>query len=113
MSSTYRENGKRRRIASCEECDDEDDMEMVMCDNCEKWLHYRCAGVGPEVIDVYWICHRCETKLISRNIGSISDALEVGKNRKLRLFTILLLLLSKSLYFYYDQATDIYLYSWL
>lgn len=58
-----RDGGKRRRLFenNCQDCFEEDDLEMVQCDSCDKWSHYRCEGVGPEVVYLkYWICQHCK-----------------------------------------------------
>lgn len=42
-------NYKRRKISTCQNCTNEDTIEMVQCDRCDKWSHYDCVGVGKEV----------------------------------------------------------------
>ncbi|XP_058816130.1 uncharacterized protein LOC131679416 [Topomyia yanbarensis] len=46
---------------SCKVCRGEDNNEMVQCDSCDKWYHYRCVGVGREVENehVKWSCAKC------------------------------------------------------
>lgn len=49
----------KRKLVSCQDCSEPDDSDMVRCDECGKWSHFRCAKVGIEVENVYWSCHRC------------------------------------------------------
>ncbi len=41
---------------SCLECSELDTIDMVQCDECDKWAHYQCVGVGPEIEKVEWSC---------------------------------------------------------
>lgn len=43
----------------CEECDQYDTVNMVQCDDCDKWAHFSCVGVGPEIKYVGWSCRHC------------------------------------------------------
>ncbi|XP_055604057.1 bromodomain adjacent to zinc finger domain protein 1A-like [Uranotaenia lowii] len=45
---------------SCRACDRSDAADnLVACDKCSDWLHYSCAGVGPEVKTQPWTCSKC------------------------------------------------------
>lgn len=44
---------------SCMECTRIDDMYMVQCDDCDKWAHYQCVGVGSEIENLNWCCRFC------------------------------------------------------
>ena len=35
--------------SNCVYCEEADNMEMVQCDACDKWAHYLCASVGPDI----------------------------------------------------------------
>lgn len=35
------------------------DAEMVQCDDCDLWFHYRCVGVDDGIKDKPWKCHQC------------------------------------------------------
>lgn len=41
------------------ECNKIDDMNMVACDECDKWAHYQCVGVGPGIENFDWSCRFC------------------------------------------------------
>lgn len=50
----------------CMKCKEWDDEDMVQCDNCVQWAHYRCVGVGPEIANLDWCCRYCRIGLYSR-----------------------------------------------
>lgn len=50
---------KRSRFR-CQECTNIDDDEMVFCDECFKFSHYRCAGVDEEIKNLSFICRWCK-----------------------------------------------------
>lgn len=65
-------NAAKRKFNSCQGCvrnDSYDD--MVCCDNCDDWYHYKCAGVGKEIKDLDWSCKICQ-KTFSGIISSLS-----------------------------------------
>lgn len=45
--------------SNCRQCDRPDNSLMVLCDTCEKWYHFECAGVDSDVADREWSCVRC------------------------------------------------------
>lgn len=47
-------------LGPCVACIEPETIHMVMCDLCDDWYHFHCAGVGPEVEDFDWICRRCD-----------------------------------------------------
>lgn len=51
--------GTKRKFSRCETCERFDYKDMVQCDNCDDWYHYRCVGVGPEIVDLNWSCVTC------------------------------------------------------
>lgn len=55
-SGEFREN-------NCMECTELDDMNMVQCDECDGWAHFRCVGVGPEIEYSDWRCKLCNTTI--------------------------------------------------
>ncbi|XP_055615048.1 uncharacterized protein LOC129761356 [Toxorhynchites rutilus septentrionalis] len=46
---------------SCAACDrpDSAEKEMVLCDRCQLWYHFGCAGVSDDIHDVSWRCTEC------------------------------------------------------
>ena len=44
--------------APCGECTKEVD-EGVACDKCDKWFHFDCAEVDPEILADEWYCRAC------------------------------------------------------
>ncbi|KAL9699003.1 hypothetical protein quinque_002444 [Culex quinquefasciatus] len=40
---------------------DEADREMVQCDQCDVWYHFRCAGVTRAVKHQPWFCGPCQS----------------------------------------------------
>ncbi|XP_055587983.1 uncharacterized protein LOC129740353 [Uranotaenia lowii] len=64
---------------SCRACEKPDSAEnLVACDKCDDWLHFSCAGVGPEVKNLPWLCDKCSppvTKAVSvRSTTSVRKA---------------------------------------
>lgn len=50
---------------SCLLCDapDRADQNMVQCDECGFWAHFRCAEVGEDIKDKPWSCSKCTNRL--------------------------------------------------
>lgn len=48
----------------CTECEQNDDIggQWVQCDECDRWAHFRCAEVGPEIENLDWSCGLCRSK---------------------------------------------------
>lgn len=44
----------------CAICIEPESIHLVMCDLCDDWYHFHCAGVGPEVEDFDWLCRCCQ-----------------------------------------------------
>lgn len=70
MKRTHANNNPKRqeillKLSKCQECGKYDYSKMVQCDQCDKWSHYICAGVGDEIQNIDWSCPRC------RNIPGI------------------------------------------
>lgn len=58
------ENGETEfHESNCLECEELDDMNMVQCEECDRWVHFRCVGVGPEIENSYWCCRLCNTTI--------------------------------------------------
>lgn len=48
---------------NCQDCNEKDEVDdMVSCDRCHKWWHFRCAEVLPNIADMDWICIACKGK---------------------------------------------------
>ena len=45
------EEHKNETNHNCKKCGQLDNDQMVMCDRCDKWYHYTCAGVDSDVAD--------------------------------------------------------------
>lgn len=56
-----RNDSSNRNCMLCEENDSTDD--MVQCDMCDVWAHYRCAGVTDTVQNESWNCSKCSITL--------------------------------------------------
>ncbi|KAJ6647996.1 hypothetical protein Bhyg_03221, partial [Pseudolycoriella hygida] len=41
---------------------------MVQCDECDRWYHFHCVGVGPEIEDIEFVCNACENKIQSNQV---------------------------------------------
>uniref|UniRef100_A0A336K5T5 CSON002271 protein n=1 Tax=Culicoides sonorensis TaxID=179676 RepID=A0A336K5T5_CULSO len=66
-----------RAGSNCKSCRRPDTFDnMVQCDRCDLWVHYNCAGVGPEVEhdSFKFICKSCEE---SDNIAKIQADAEL------------------------------------
>ncbi|KAJ6648709.1 Chromatin modification-related protein YNG2 [Pseudolycoriella hygida] len=54
------------RRQSCDLCTNNDDIDMVRCDNedCKKWFHFACVNVTREQVELnIWFCFNCKEKL--------------------------------------------------
>ncbi|XP_055628587.1 uncharacterized protein LOC129770031 [Toxorhynchites rutilus septentrionalis] len=47
--------------SDCPLCDEPNDMEMVQCDTCQRWFHFRCVKVTQDIQNVSWSCTDCPT----------------------------------------------------
>lgn len=56
VSASTRGASQRRHCGLCRDLDNE---EMVACDKCAQWFHFKCVGVTEEVANVDWECERC------------------------------------------------------
>ncbi|XP_058456376.1 uncharacterized protein LOC131433795 [Malaya genurostris] len=52
--------------SSCQECDAEDNQEMVQCDNCQRWSHFTCAAVTQEIENLDWCCRKCTKSMLEK-----------------------------------------------
>lgn len=44
----------------CTMCNELDDNQMVQCDDCDCWVHYKCAKVNPvKIASMPWSCEAC------------------------------------------------------
>ncbi|XP_058817058.1 mucin-2-like [Topomyia yanbarensis] len=62
---------------NCRKCDLSDSADnMVGCDTCETWLHYKCAGVSDSIADPErcWQCDGCKGALDSFSKISIASS---------------------------------------
>ncbi|XP_055623309.1 uncharacterized protein LOC129766735 [Toxorhynchites rutilus septentrionalis] len=47
-------------LFNCPLCEQANNVEdMVMCDQCEKWIHYSCAGYDEQRKEEHWKCQDC------------------------------------------------------
>lgn len=62
MSSKPSSRKRNEVTYSCKTCDKPDNLAMVQCDKCKKWLHYECAGVTKaiEKSNVAFMCSDCD-----------------------------------------------------
>lgn len=61
----------KRKLKNCQGCNRNDDYDnMVCCDNCDDWYHFKCGGVGPEIKYLDWWCQIC-LKIFSGIFSSI------------------------------------------
>ncbi|XP_053692249.1 uncharacterized protein LOC128740711 [Sabethes cyaneus] len=62
---------------NCMLCEDHDSVDdMVQCDACDFWAHYRCADVTDAVKDTPWTCSKCT------NILHVPKAAKKGPPKK-------------------------------
>lgn len=47
-------------ITHCGLCADVDEDNMVQCDDCDTWFHFRCVDVSGGIAERDWICNKCE-----------------------------------------------------
>ncbi|XP_058816672.1 uncharacterized protein LOC131679946 [Topomyia yanbarensis] len=52
----------RNNCPLCNNPDDDDD--MVACDQCDTWHHFRCAGVNHSIADRSWRCNKCHLQIL-------------------------------------------------
>ena len=56
-SSAGKSESKRFDCLACEQPNTADN--MVACDRCHSWYHFRCAGVNAKVAEQLWLCEDC------------------------------------------------------
>lgn len=49
-------NGENPTGYSCGQCNMKDSNEMVQCDKCDVWCHFKCADVTQSIENSDWIC---------------------------------------------------------
>lgn len=55
-------------VTFCTLCKDKNTEEMVSCDICHSWAHYKCAEVTEEIMDFAWHCQQCDPQGVTRKI---------------------------------------------
>ena len=68
---------------SCSHCDGVDTMEMVQCDNCNEWYHFKCVGVTQEIEQHAWICSKCEDVSKPKN-GEIEKPIDIDTQKSMK-----------------------------
>lgn len=70
-------------MASCKLCIREDDDQMILCDNCEKWFHYKCALVDAEMVEFIkeFFCSDCEDE---HELKTTWEGLRLSRQEKAR-----------------------------
>lgn len=58
--------------ASCAKPDNWDD--MVECEVCEKWFHFRCVGLTSFAPDDPWVCQPCTTQMEQGKVHPVTSA---------------------------------------
>lgn len=77
--------------AHCEQPNHADD-NMVLCEKCQKWFHFMCAGVTSDIKKVPWSCVSCKKAATTTNntrsqaeVGTVlevSDSMEKDEQEK-------------------------------
>ncbi|XP_055584739.1 uncharacterized protein LOC129737603 [Uranotaenia lowii] len=69
---------------NCQECDRNDSFDnMVQCDFCPSWWHFKCAGVDATVENRTWKCKNCVAKGSSqRPLSQTGSALQRLRERQ-------------------------------
>ncbi|XP_055612957.1 uncharacterized protein LOC129759509 [Uranotaenia lowii] len=72
------------RTANCQSCNQNDSFDdMVQCDKCDTWWHYRCVGVSESIKSRDWICPKCvDASNNPRPASNSSSALKRLKERQ-------------------------------
>lgn len=68
---------------NCGKCNrpDEDESQMVFCDNCQRWFHFGCQGVASEVQDDHdWVCNECAGKRDEETDTEEKELMEAEKS---------------------------------
>ncbi|XP_055914878.1 uncharacterized protein LOC129948078 [Eupeodes corollae] len=58
---------------SCQSCNDADNSQMVQCDECDGWHHFKCVGVNASIEDKDWKCKECHQKDLDNQGGTSSS----------------------------------------
>ncbi|XP_062704040.1 uncharacterized protein LOC134286444 [Aedes albopictus] len=61
---------------TCQVCRVLDTVDMVQCDVCSKWHHFRCVGVTQQIEHFPWSCAKCESAEGVQEIGSTAALLQ-------------------------------------
>ncbi|XP_062702323.1 uncharacterized protein LOC115254316 [Aedes albopictus] len=77
--------------AHCEQPNHADD-NMVLCEKCQKWFHFMCAGVTSDIKKVPWSCVSCKKAATTTNntrsqaeggtVLEVSDSMEKDEQEK-------------------------------
>lgn len=57
--SPPQDKDRKSKSGSCQFCTNEDNDQMVQCDNCNLWYHFACVNVTQEIENHDWICPKC------------------------------------------------------
>ncbi|XP_055621941.1 uncharacterized protein LOC129765562 [Toxorhynchites rutilus septentrionalis] len=66
-SRRHGNEGDESNVRHCKACMDEDDTDMVQCDDCDDWYHFKCVGVNQEIAHHDWCCSHCQTNKEAKN----------------------------------------------
>ncbi|XP_055603799.1 uncharacterized protein LOC129752034 [Uranotaenia lowii] len=67
-------NSGKNANKHCPTCGGLDTDAMVQCDDCDRWHHFKCAGVTEAVADISWRCTSCEnSKITQKHVSFIRD----------------------------------------
>ncbi|XP_062714227.1 uncharacterized protein LOC134290998 [Aedes albopictus] len=64
---------------TCQVCRGLDSDEMVRCDVCSKWHHFRCVGVTQQIENFPWNCAKCESAKGVQETSSTAALLQGGE----------------------------------
>ena len=92
---TSEPNGENPTGYSCGQCNMEDNNEMVQCDKCDVWYHFKCADVNQSIENSDWKCIKCtgnvrDDKAVSVLSVNKTKAMSVcsGTSSRQRLFNL-------------------------
>nr|XP_029710295.1 caldesmon-like [Aedes albopictus] len=69
------------RPLTCGLCSDPENDQMVACDLCDKWYHYKCVHVGDSIADQSWSCPGCRNELLAASTPVGQPAKSIGSRR--------------------------------
>ena len=90
-SSVAQVNDDKCSSALCPDCGvGEDGSQMIGCDGCDSWIHWRCAGITAEPKDDKWFCRACRSHPVTKSREEASVHKKVKAKRSKESETILL-----------------------